>query len=388
MSSMQLRRDDVIIGVDTHKDNHVAVAIDGLGGRLGDVVISATVAGFDELVTFCLALVGPAGSLIGFGVEGTGSYGVGLARYLRNHGHQVHEIARPARAAERRLAGKNDTLDAEHAARQLLAGHGLSAPKTADGAVETIRLVKIAYDGAVQARTTTMITLKATLATGSEALRAKLEKLTDHKLITACAALEGPTPLPPVRRGAPAVVVPNDPEAAMRHVLSSMAQRWLALHEEAKAHAASLKILTVAAAPRLVEAVGVGYDTAAQMLITAGDNANRIKSEAAFAKMCGACPIPAGSGKTNNRHRLYRGGNRQANAALYRVVIVRMRWHQPTIDYVARRTAEGLSKREIIRCLKRYLARELFRLLPTPDTTAEPRSLTNSKSRPDRLDNL
>ncbi|WP_234353723.1 IS110 family RNA-guided transposase [Gordonia iterans] len=388
MSSMQLRRDDVIIGVDTHKDNHVAVAIDGLGGRLGDVVTPATVAGFDELVTFCLALVGPAGSLIGFGVEGTGSYGVGLARYLRNHGHQVHEIARPARAAERRLAGKNDTLDAEHAARQLLAGHGLSAPKTADGAVETIRLVKIAYDGAVQARTTTMITLKATLATGSEALRAKLEKLTDHKLITACAALEGPTPLPPVRRGAPAVVVPNDPEAAMRHVLSSMAQRWLALHEEAKAHAASLKILTVAAAPRLVEAVGVGYDTAAQMLITAGDNANRIKSEAAFAKMCGACPIPAGSGKTNNRHRLYRGGNRQANAALYRVVIVRMRWHQPTIDYVARRTAEGLSKREIIRCLKRYLARELFRLLPTPDTTAEPRSLTNSKSRPDRLDNL
>ena len=388
MSSMQLRRDDVIIGVDTHKDNHVAVAIDGLGGRLGDVVTPATVAGFDELVTFCLALVGPAGSLIGFGVEGTGSYGVGLARYLRNHGHQVHEIARPARAAERRLAGKNDTLDAEHAARQLLAGHGLSAPKTADGAVETIRLVKIAYDGAVQARTTTMITLKATLATGSEALRAKLEKLTDHKLITACAALEGPTPLPPVRRGAPAVVVPNDPEAAMRHVLSSMAQRWLALHEEAKAHAASLKTLTVAAAPRLVEAVGVGYDTAAQMLITAGDNANRIKSEAAFAKMCGACPIPAGSGKTNNRHRLYRGGNRQANAALYRVVIVRMRWHQPTIDYVARRTAEGLSKREIIRCLKRYLARELFRLLPTPDTTAEPRSLTNSKSRPDRLDNL
>ena len=123
---------------------------------------------------------------------------------------------------------------------------------------------------------------------------------------------------------------------------------------------------------RLVEAVGVGYDTAAQMLITAGDNANRIKSEAAFAKMCGACPIPAGSGKTNSRHRLYRGGNRQANAALYRVVIVRMRWHQPTIDYVARRTAEGMSKREIIRCLKRYLARELFRLLPAPDAIAKP----------------
>lgn len=372
MPSMQLRRDDVIVGVDTHKDNHVAVAIDGFGGRLGDIVVPTTIAGFEELLAFCLAFVGSAGRLIGFGVEGTGSYGVGLARYLRNHGHDVHEIARPARAAERRLAGKNDTIDAEHAARQLLAGHGLSTPKTADGAVETIRLVKIAYDGAVQARTTAMITLKATLATGSEALRAELETLTDHKLILACAALEGPTPLPPVRRGAPAVVVPGDPDVAMRHVLSSMAKRWLALHEEAKAHAASLKALTAAAAPQLVEAVGVGYDTAAQMLITAGDNANRIKSEAAFAKMCGACPIPAASGKTNSRHRLYRGGNRQANAALYRVVIVRMRWHQPTIDYVARRTAEGMSKREIIRCLKRYLARELFRLLPAPDAIAKP----------------
>lgn len=292
MPSMQLRRDDVIVGVDTHKDNHVAVAIDGLGGRLGDIVVPTTIAGFEELLAFCLAFVGSAGRLIGFGVEGTGSYGVGLARYLRNHGHDVHEIARPARAAERRLAGKNDTIDAEHAARQLLAGHGLSTPKTADGAVETIRLVKIAYDGAVQARTTAMITLKATLATGSEALRAELETLTDHKLILACAALEGPTPLPPVRRGAPAVVVPGDPDVAMRHVLSSMAKRWLALHEEAKAHAASLKALTAAAAPQLVEAVGVGYDTAAQMLITAGDNANRIKSEAAFAKMCGAVPDP------------------------------------------------------------------------------------------------
>ncbi|MCB8914169.1 transposase, partial [Rhodococcus rhodochrous] len=166
------------------------------------------------------------------------------------------------------------------------------------------------------------------------------------------------------RRGAPAVVVPTDPEAAMRHVLAVMAHRWLVLHEEAKAHAASLKALTAAAAPRLVEAVGIGYDTAAQMLITVGDNPGRIKSEAAFAKMCGACPIPAGSGMTNSRHRLYRGGNRQANAALYRVVIVRMRWHRPTIDYVTRRTSEGLSKREIIRCLKRYLAREIFHLLP------------------------
>ena len=372
MPSMQLRRDDVIVGVDTHKDTHVAVALDGLGGRVGDIAVPATTAGFAQLLEFCLALVGATGQLVGFGIEGTGSYGIGLARFLRRHGHSVDEIARPARAAERRLAGKNDTIDAEHAARRLLAGEGLSQPKTADGAVESIRVVKIACDGAVQARTTTMITLKATLVTAADALRAELEPLTDHKLVLACAALAVPEPLPPSRRGAPAITVPDNPDAAMRYALATMAKRWLALHEEAKALAASLKVLTRAAAPDLVEAVGIGYDTAAQMLITAGDNTDRVKSEAAFAKMCGACPIPAGSGKTNSRHRLYRGGNRQANAALYRAVIVRMRWHQPTIDYTARRTAEGLSKREIIRCLKRYLAREIYHLLPDTTSTSVP----------------
>ncbi|HEX2297453.1 MAG TPA: transposase [Pseudonocardiaceae bacterium] len=114
------------------------------------------------------------------------------------------------------------------------------------------------------------------------------------------------------------------------------------------------------------------------MLVTAGDNTDRVRSEVAFAKMCGACPIPAGSGRTNGRHRLYRGGNRQANAALYRAVIVRMRWHQPTIDYVTRRTAEGLSKREIIRCLKRYLARDIYRRLPP--LNSEPATVTNTES--------
>lgn len=127
-----------------------------------------------------------------------------------------------------------------------------------------------------------------------------------------------------------------------------------------------------AAPPQLVQAVGVGFDVAAEILVTAGDNRTRIRSEAAFAKMCGACPIPAGSGKTNGGHRLNRGGNRQANAALYRAVIVRMRWHQPTIDYVTRRTKEGLSKRETIRYLKRFLAREIYHLLPPVLLVAEP----------------
>jgi transposase len=198
-----------------------------------------------------------------------------------------------------------------------------------------------------------MIALKATLVTATDELRAQLQPLTDYKLIQACAALDSAADL-------------SAPDVAMRHVLGSLARRWLQLHDEVTLHSRHLKTLTTAAAPQLLELVGVGFDIAAEMLVTAGDNSDRVRSEAAFAKMCGACPIPAGSGRTNGWHRLYRGGNRQANAALYRAVIVRMRWHQPTIDYVTRRTTEGLSKREIIRCLKRYLAREIYRRLPAP----------------------
>jgi transposase len=367
MTSMLLRRDDVIVGVDTHKDEHAAVVLDGLGGKLTELFVPATVEGFERLLAVCLDHVGPAGRLAGFGVEGTGSYGIGLARFLRRRGHKVREVNRPPRKGQRRLSGKSDTIDAEHAARQVLAGVDLPTPKTADGAVEALRLLKVARDTAVKARTTAMIALKATLVTASDELRAELEPLTDHRLIQACAALQSASTV-------------TDPELAMRHVLGSLAHRWLQLHEEIKLHSRHLKTLTKTLAPALVQAVGVGLDTAAEMLVTAGDNTNRIRSEAAFAKMCGACPVPAGSGRTNGRHRLYRGGNRHANAALYRAVIVRMRWHQPTIDYVARRTVEGLSKREIIRCLKRLLAREIYHLLPPP--TARPAPATTTTTNP------
>jgi transposase len=355
MPSMQLRHGDVIVGVDTHKDEHVAVLLDGFGGRLAELFIPATLAGFEHLLALSLSHVGENGRLVAFGVEGTGSYGIGLARFLRNHGLAVREVARPPRRGERRMSGKSDVIDAEHAARQVLASIDMPVPKTADGQVEAIRLIKIARDSAVKARSTTMITLKATLVTAEVQLRAELEPLSAYRLIEAAAALEPSA-------------APADPGAAMQHTLGSLARRWLMLHTEVKDHSRQLKLLTRQVAPQLVEAVGVGYDIAAEMLTTAGDNGSRIKSEAAFAKMCGACPIPAGSGKTNGRHRLYRGGNRQANAALYRAIIVRMRWHQPTIDYVTRRTKEGLSKRDIIRCLKRYLAREIYHLLPATTT--------------------
>jgi transposase len=148
----------------------------------------------------------------------------------------------------------------------------------------------------------------------------------------------------------------------VQYALRGLASRWLALATEIKGHDAALEVITQAAVPTLKDAFGIAADSAAEMMIILGDNPARVKSEAAFAKLCGACPVPASTGVTN-RHRLFRGGHRQANAALYRIVTVRMRWHQPTIDYVARRTAEGLSKRDIIRCLKRFVAREIYRAI-------------------------
>jgi transposase len=333
------------------------------------LLIEATIEGYAELLAWALSL----GQLHAFAVEGCGSYGIGLARFLRRHGHPPVEVSRPPRAGERRLSGKSDAIDAEHAARVLLTGVGLVTPKLADGQVEAIRLIKIARDTAVKAQTSAIITLKAVLVTADQELREELEPLTDFRLLSACAELDSTADL-------------ADPNAAMRHSLRSLARRWFDLHEEVKVHSCHLKALTKAAAPRLLDAFGVGLDIAAQMLITAGDNADRVRSEAAFAKMCGACPIPAGSGKTSGRHRLNRGGNRQANAALYRAVIVRMRWHAPTIAYVERRTADGLSKKDIIRCLKRFVARELYQLLP--DVSASASRSDRLCSRVDRLDDL
>jgi len=352
MASIALDRSDVIVGVDTHKHQHVAVIIDGIGGCLGELAVPATNAGYSELLAWAASF----GKIHAFGVEGTGSYGIGLARFLRRHAHKVIEVSRPPRAGERRLAGKSDPIDAEHAAREVLAGKAKVTPKLADGAVEAIRLTRIARNTAVKAHSQAIIALKATLVTAGEDLRMSLEPLSDHKLIVACAALDTDGDL-------------ADPDAAMRHVLASLARRWLDLHDEIKTHTKRLKALTTAAAPELVAAFGIGPDIAGELLVTAGDNSDRVRSEAAFAKLCGASPIPTGSGQTSGRHRLNKGGNRQANAALYRAVIVRMRWHAPTIAYVERRTAEGLSKREIIRCLKRYLAREVYALLPAPAST-------------------
>jgi transposase len=348
MPSIKLTRHDVIIGVDTHKDLHVAVAIDGLGGLVDQAkAFPANPDGYAELWAWAETL----GRVHGFGVEGCGSYGLGLARFLRRHDRKVAEVARPPRKGQRRLLGKSDPIDAEHAARTMLSGVGTAIPKLACGGVEAMRMVKIARDSAVKMRSTTMISLKTVLITASDELRCELEKLTDHKLVVACSTLD-----------VSEVVI--SPIQGARYTLSYLARRWLCLHEEIKLHSSQLKNLTQTVAPQMLERPGVGFDSAAEMMIAAGDNSERIRSESAFAKLCGVCPIPTGSGKTAGRHRLNRGGNRQANAALYRVVLVRMRWHPQTIRYVERRIAEGLSKKDIIRCLKRFVAREFYHLLP------------------------
>ena len=281
MGSIAFDPADVIVGVDSHKHQHVGVALDGLGRRLGQRLVPATPAGYAELLTWATGL----GRVAVVGVEGSGSYGLGLARFLRRHDVTVLEVARPPRKGQRRLQGKSDPVDAEHAARQVLAGAGAVPPKTGEGSVEAIRLLKVARDTAVTAHSQAMITLKATLVTASDALRAELEPRTDFALVTACAELAVTGEL-------------ADPEVAMRHTLRALARRWLALHEEIKLHTRQLKTLTNKTAPALVATFGIGFDSAAELLCAAGDNTARVRSEAAYAKLCGACPIPASSGKT------------------------------------------------------------------------------------------
>jgi len=330
----------IIVGVDTHKYVHVAVAIDVMGTRIATCSASANRAGYAELLGWARTL----GAIEAFGIEGTGSYGVGLASFVRRHAVRVVEVNHCDRRKRRNL-GKSDTIDAETAARSVLAGIATAVPKSADGAAEMVRQIKVARDTAVKARSAAIITLKSLIINAPGELREALESLTDRKLIDRCANFEAE--------------VMNSPADSTKHALRALATRWLLLSKEIDAHDEALDAVTSKAAPALREAFGIGPDSAAEMMIVAGDNPTRVRSEAAFAKLCGACPIPASSGVTN-RHRLFRGGHRQANAALYRIVTVRMRWHQPTIDYVARWRAQGLTNKDIIRCLKRFVAREIY----------------------------
>ena len=333
----------VVIGVDTHQDEHVAVAIDQQGVRLGQRRSPATTWGYGDLEQWSRSL----GEVSAFGVEGTGSYGAGLARFLTGRGHSVVEVNRPDRSTRFRK-GKSDPTDAEMAARAVLAGVADATPKSGEGEVEMIRMLKSAKDSAVKARTQAANQMKALIVTAPAQLRETLDGLTTAALAARCKSFR------PGRL--------KDPAAAAKYALCSLASRYRQLSKEIQDLQAELARLIWTTAPALVGIFGVGPDTAATLLIAAGGNPQRLRSEAAFASLCGVNPIPASSGKTD-RHRLNRGGDRQANSALYRIVVVRLSHDPRTRAYMLRRTGEGLSKSEIIRCLKRYVAREVFSVI-------------------------
>ena len=349
----------ITVGVDTHTDLHVGVALDQFGRRLGTRSVPTTPVGFAELVTWASDL----GVLERFGIEGTGSYGAGLARWLRGRGLTVVEVERPDRHSRqaRRRRGKSDPLDAEAAARAVQAGTVIGQPKAGDGQVEMIRTLRLARRSAMKARTQAANQLHALVVTAPDDLRTRLRALPLAELVRLAAAFR------PVRAGTALAST----AAATKLALKSLAVRYRQLSGEIQALDAQLEQLVDAAAPDLLAVKGIGTETAGALLVAAGDNPDRLRSEAAFASLCGVAPIPASSGKTN-RHRLSRGGDRDANRALYLLALGRMSWHLPTRTYVTRRTAEGLSKPEIIRCLKRYLARELYRILVKPSALVLP----------------
>jgi transposase len=332
-------------GVDTHLDVHVAAAINHVGGVLGTQSFPTTAAGYRRL----LAWLREFGPIHAVGVEGTGSYGSALARHLAEQDVTVIEVARPNRQVRRRH-GKTDVVDAVAAARAVLSGEATGLPKAHNGPVEALRLLKIVQRSAKKARTQGINQLRNIVATAPEELRCRLRGLKTPELIETCAAFR---------------VRPDDDSliAVTRLALRELAQRVHHLDEQLDRTSVRLGRITSAVAPELVAINGVGPDVASTILVSAGDNPHRLRNERSFAALSGSNPIPASSGKTN-RHRLNRGGDRQLNSALWRIAMVRLRQDQRTRDYLDRRVSEGKSKLEAIRCLKRYLAREVFAAIP------------------------
>ena len=327
-------------GVDTHSGVHVAAALDPLGGLLGTAEFPATAAGYGSL----LGWLGEFGDVALVGVEGTGSYGAGLARYLARRGVRVVEAGRADRQ-DRHRKGKSDPLDAVSAARAAQSGRASGEPKGRDGAVEAIRALMVAKRSARNERTQAINQARALILTGPDELRARFARLRAAALAEVVAALRP-------RPGGAA-------EYSVRVALRELGRRVEFPGAQIGRLDELIVPLVTARAPGLLSLYGVGPDTAALLLIAAGDHPGRLRSEAAWAHLCAVAPIPASSGKTR-RHRLNRGGNREANHALWRIVITRMSAHPATRAYVERRTAEGLPEKDIIRCLKRYVAREVY----------------------------
>ncbi|WP_420436874.1 IS110 family transposase [Candidatus Poriferisocius sp.] len=347
----------VIAGIDCHTDFHVAAALDPLGRVLGTESFPATCAGYRSTHRW-LASFGPIAAV---GVESTGSYGAALARSLTERGCAVIEVNQP-HAHLRSRRGKNDAIDAEAAARKVLSGEATAAAKHTTGIVESIRQLSVARSGAVKAQAAALCQLGDLLVTAPAALREQLDgRRTLEGKAAVCARLRPDTRLL------------ADPAQAAKAALRSLGRCIAQLGAEAAELERRLDRLVAVAAPTTLSRLGCGTHHTATLLVAAGENIDRLSSEASFAHLCGAAPVPASSGRTS-RHRLNFAGNREANRALHMIVIVRLRYCEQTRSYLDRRVAEGKTKKEAIRCLKRYIAREIYRTLRADLATLKTRT--------------
>ena len=332
-----MREVGLVLGVDTHKDVHVATLVDDVGQLVAVAQFAASDRGSREMLMWAKR----HGSLRRAGVEGTGAYGYRLGRLLTEAGVEVREVNRPDRSV-RRLRGKSDPVDAEAAARSVLSGTARATPKDREGPVGALRALMVARRSAVKARTQAINQIYALLVCCEDGPRARLGGRRGRPLAQGCARLR-----------------PTDGTSS---ALRSLGQRWLRLDREARDLEGQIALIVKRVAPGLLARPGVGVLSAAQLLVTAGDNPHRLRSEAAFAALCGASPVEASSGKTTRR-RLNHGGDRAANSALWMIAHVRMMRDQNTRDYAALRTERGNNRKEILRLLMRYIARELYPII-------------------------
>jgi transposase len=331
-------------GVDTHRDFHVACVVDTLGGELGTERFATTSDGCGQLLEWMKTF----GSIVRVGVEGTGSYGAELSRHLQACAVEVREVNRPNRQL-RRARGKNDGVDALAAARVAMSNEELAVPKTRTGLVECLRITRAPFELLGHQRTALINQLKGLIVTAPGDLRGQLEGLSNARLIERCDRLRPSEELTPTQ--------------ITKHTLKLVAGEIIEKDRCIQLLEQRLLTLVLAVNPALLGAPGLGVDTASSLLVAVGDNPDRLKSEAAFAAICGVSPVEASSGKVVS-HRLNQGGDRNANRALYVIALSRLNHHGPTRQYVAAR--EHKSKKALIRCLKRYIARELFSIIVRP----------------------
>jgi transposase len=335
----------VVGGVDTHKDLHFAAVVDSQDRVLGNECFPSTRHGYKQTLAWFRSF----GELARIGVECTGTYGAGLLRYLQQAGITVLEVTAPDKH-DRRKRGKDDTIDAENAAHAALSQVRTVTPKTRDGMVESLRVLKACRKTAIAARRVALQLIQNTIVSAPDELRESLRKLTRMQLIRTLAAWR------------PDLSDYRNLASAYRIALKSLGRRYLELHDEIADLDTLIAGLVEELAPELIARNSIGYESASQLLLTAGDNSERLHSESSFAALCGVSPVPASSGKVS-RHRLNRGGDRAANSALHIIAIGRLRTDARTQAYVAKRLSEGHSKLEAIRCLKRYIAREVFYII-------------------------